>query len=285
VSLRVVATGALAAAPIALAGCGGGGPSSKTLVGAADKTLSSSTFAANYDGSLRITGQQRAVSFEGSGIVDTRTHRTRVSVDLSSLAHESGATGDLSAFRGEEVVDSTADIVLYVRIPFYSRHLPASKPWLRIDYGKTVRQQGIAVNSLTLDQDPGQYLEYLRGATGKVEKVGEQAVQGVQTTHYRGSLYILDFPRVLTGARRTSAEHVADRIVQLTKESTFPTDVWIDGDDHVRRMTFDYAIPENGSTPAVDYRLTLEYSQFGQGVSVGLPPADEISRPTQLKTS
>src|ERR1051326_5082520 len=113
VSLRVVATGALAAAPIALAGCGGGGPSSKTLVGAADKTLSSSTFSANYDGSLRITGQQRAVSFQGSGVVDTRTHRTRVSVDLSSLAHESGATGDLSVFRGEEVVDSTTDIVLY----------------------------------------------------------------------------------------------------------------------------------------------------------------------------
>jgi hypothetical protein len=285
VTLRFVATGALAAAPIALAGCGGGGPSSKTLVDAADKTISSSTFAANYDGSLKIIGQKGAVSFRGSGIVDTRSHRSRVSVDLSSLAHESGAAGELGAFRGEEVVDSAADIVLYLRIPFYSQHLPASRPWLRIDYGKTLRQQGIAVNSLTLDQDPGQYLEFLRGASGKVEKVGKQAVRGVQTTHYHGSLYILDFPRALTGARRTAAEHVADRIVQLTKESTFPTDVWIDEDDRVRRMTFDYAIPENGSTPAVDYRLTLEYSQFGQGISVGLPPADEISRPTQLKTS
>jgi hypothetical protein len=284
-TLRVIASGALAAAPFAITACGGGGPSSKTLVEAADRTLSSSTFSAHYDGSLKISGQKGAISFRGSGVVDTRTHRARVSVDLSSLAAESGATGDLSAFRGEEFVDSTADVVLYLRIPFYSRHLPASKPWLRIDYGKTLKEQGIAVNSLTLDQDPGQYLEYLRAASGKVEKIGKQAVGGVQTTRYRGSLYILDFPMALTGARKTAAEHVADRIVQLTKRSTFPTDVWVDADGHVRRMTFDYTIPANASTPSVDYKLTLDYSQFGQDVSVGLPPADEVSQPSQLKTS
>ena len=283
-TLRVIAGGALAATPFALAACGGGGPSSKTLADAADKTIASSTFSANYDGSLKVTGQKAAISFKGSGVVDTRTHRARVSVDLSSLATESGATGDLGTFRGEEVVDSTGDIVLYLRIPFYSRHLPASKPWLRIDYGKTLKEQGIAVNSLTLDQDPGQYLEFLRAATGKVEKIGKQTVGGVQTTHYRGSLYILDFPAVLGGARKTAAEHVADRIVQLTKRSTFPTEVWIDGDDRVRRMTFDYTIPANGSTPSVDYKLMLDYSQFGQDVSVGLPPTDEVSRPNQLKT-
>jgi hypothetical protein len=285
VALRVVATGALAAAPLALTACGGGGPSSKTLVDAADRTLSSSTFTATYESSLQVTGQKGAISFQGSGVVDTHTHRSRVGVDLSSLASESGAKGDLSAFRGEEVVDSNGDLVLYLRIPFYSDHLPASKPWLRIDYGRTLRQRGIAVNSLTLDQDPGQYLEFLRGATGKVQKLGEQTVGSVQTTHYRGALYILGFPQALSGARRTAAEHLADRIVQLTKTSTFPTDLWIDKDGRVRRMTFDYVVAQSDTNPAVDYKLTLEYSEFGQDKPVELPPADEISLPSQLKTS
>jgi hypothetical protein len=280
-----MAGGVLAAAPVALAGCGGGGPSSKTLVDAADRTLASSTFAAAYRATLAVKAQKGAVEFKGSGVVDTATHRSRLSVDLSSLAAESGAKGDLSAFQGEEVVDTTGDAVIYLRIPFYSRHLPPAKPWLRLDYGKTVKEHGIAVNSLTLDQDPGQYLEFLRGASGKVRKLGEQPVGGVQTTHYRGSLFILGYPSALSGARKTAAEHVADRIVQLTKTSTFPTDVWVDGDGRVRRMTFDYAIPESDSNPAVDYRLTLQYSQFGGHPPVGLPPADEVARASQLKAS
>jgi hypothetical protein len=283
-SLRFIAGGALAAAPLALAGCGGG-PSSKTLVKAADKTLSSSTFSAKYEASLAVTSQKGAIAFKGSGVVDTRSHRSRLTVDLSSLASESGATGDLSEFRGEEVVDKTGDAVIYLRIPFYSQHLPAAKPWLRIDYGKALNEQGIAINALTLDQDPAQYLEFLHGATGKVTKVGKQVVGSVQTTHYRGELFLLGYPNALTGARKTAAEHVADRIVALTKHSTFPTDVWIDGDGRVRRMTFDYAIPAGDANPAVDYKLTLEYSGFGAQTPVALPPADEVSRQSQLKTS
>ena len=73
--------------------------------------------------------------------------------------------------------------------------------------------------------------------------------------------------------------------MQLTKRNTFPVDVWIDGDGRVRRMTFDYAIPQSDTSPAVDYALTLEYADFGEQASVGLPPADEISRPSQLKAS
>src|SRR5205085_5724798 len=122
-------------------------------------------------------------------------------------------------------------------------------------------------------------------ATGKVVKVGTQAVGGVKTTHYRGSLYIFGFAASLSGARKTAAERVADRIAQLTKRSTFPTDVWIDRDGRVRRMTFDYPIPQSAANPAVDYTLTLEYSHFGQRTSIGLPRADEVSRPSQLKTS
>jgi hypothetical protein len=275
--LRCMAGGALAAC--------GGGASSKTIAGAAGKTLAASTVSASYDASLNVSTFKGKISFKGSGVVDNESHHSRLTVDLSSLAQESGAKSDLSAFRGEEVVDSSGDLVLYLRIPFYTQHLPASKPWLRIDYGKTLKEKGIAINSLTLDQDPGQCLEFLRGVTGKVEKVGETAVAGVQTTHYRASIFLLDYPKALTGARKTAAQHVAGRIVQLTKQSTFPTEVWIDGEGYVRRMTFTYAIPASDTSSAINYTLTLDYSRFGSEASIGLPPADEVSTPSQLKTS
>jgi hypothetical protein len=283
-TLRVIASGALAATPFALSACGGGGTSSKDVAKAAAKTLDSGRFSASYDASLAVATQKGTIDFKGAGSVDAKSHRSRLSVDLSSLAKESGATGDLSSFRGEEVVDSSREIVIYLRIPFYSEHLPPSKPWLRIDFGKTTREEGLAINSLTLEQDPAQYLEFLRAASGKVTKVGKEVAGGAETTRYRTSIFILQYPNTLTEARKTAAVRYAHRIVQLTGRSSFPTDVWLDGDGYVRRMTFTYAVPESSSTRAITYRVTLSYSRFGEGAAISLPPADEIARSNELQT-
>jgi hypothetical protein len=274
----------MAASPLVAAGCGGGA-SSKTLTDAADKTVHSSTLEASYDATLALASVKGTISFKGSGVVDNARHRSRLSIDLANLASAAGGTGDLRVFRGVEVVDSSGDVVIYLRIPFYSQRLPRPKTWLKIDYGRTLRERGIAINSLTLNQDPGQYLEFLRAASGKVEKIGEEQIGGVSTKHYHGSIALLEYPQALAGPRRNVAEHVADRIVQLTKKSTFPTDVWVDEEGYVRQMTFDYGIPASDSTPQIDYKLTLRYSGFGAQPSVGLPPPREVASSSALRKS
>jgi hypothetical protein len=269
---------------VVLAACGGGGTSAKTLVKATDTTLSSGTLDASYDAKLVQDGG-RSVTFLGSGVVDSTQHRSAVTVDLASLAAQAGASGSAALFRGHEVVDSSGQVVIYVRVPFYSRRLPAGKPWVRIDYGKTIHEQGISVGLLTLNQDPGQYLEFLRGASGKVKKVGEETVRGVPTTHYSGTIALFDYPQTLTGERKTAAEQQADRIVQLTQTSSFPTDVWVDSDDRVRQMTFEYTIPASATNTAADYTVRLRYSGFGRPPHVALPPPSRVATLSQLKTS
>jgi hypothetical protein len=283
-TLRVIAGGTLAATPFALTACGGGGPSAKTITSAVEKTFASGRFSASYDGSLALESGH-AISFTGSGAVDAKSHRSRVSVDFSSLATEAGRKGDRSAFRGEEIVDSTGDVVVFLRIPYYGPRLPRGKPWLRIDFGKTIREHGLSVNELTLNQDPSLYLDYLGGVSGKVTKVGKESVGGVRTTRYHASIFMLDYPQALTGARQTAAEHLASRIAQLTGAGTFPTDVWIDQDGRVRQVIFTYTIPSPTSSRPISYRLKLSYSRFGAGPAVSSPPAGETARTSELKSS
>jgi hypothetical protein len=255
-----------------------------TIVMAADATVRTGTFKASYDARL-VRGSGAPITFQGSGVVDGPGHRSRVSVDLASLAVEAGARGSRDAFRGVEVVDSNGQVVVYVRVPFYARRLPATRPWLRVDYGQTVHRQGIAVGTLTLDQDPGQYLEFLRGAAGKTTKVGKETVGGVATTHYSTTIELFDFPKSYTGDRKFAAEQLADRIVQLTQRSSFPTDVWVDDQGRVRQLTFDYAIPGSATGTPIDYRVRLRYSGFGSQARVLLPPANQVATISQLKTS
>lgn len=283
VRLRLVAIGGLATLAPALAGCGGGGPSAKTLTKAATKTSQTANYAASYAATLAISSLKGTIAFKGKGVVDNSSHHSRVSLDLASLAAEAGSKGDPGAFRGVEVVDSTADIVVYLQVPFYTRQLPPKKSWLQIDYGKRLLDRGIAITTLTLNQDPAQYLEFLQGVSGKVKKLGEEEVGGVKTSHFAGTIDIFSYPKAVTGARHNVAQHIADRLVQLTKDSAFPTEVWVDKDGYVRRLIFVYAIPASDTAPKIDYKLTLGYSGFGGQASVGLPPFQLVAPTSALK--
>src|SRR5438093_638807 len=79
-----------------------------------------------------------------------------------------------SAVGGEEVVHESGPAGVYLRVPVVTRQLKAPERWLRIDYGLNLQRQGASATTLTVNQDPGQYLEFLRGASGKVEKLGKE---------------------------------------------------------------------------------------------------------------
>jgi hypothetical protein len=276
VPLRGMAIGLLAASPLAAAGCGGSGSNSQQKAG--EKTASAPNFATSYVSTLDLG---KKIQFHGSGVVDNAGRHTRVTVDLSKLAAFAGGRGNPNVFRGDEIVDTSGPAVVYLRIPFYTRRLAAGKTWLRIDYGKLVQQHGLLVNLLTLNQDPRQYLDFLLGAFGKVQKLGDEQVGGVATRRYSGKIDLLDYPMGLHGAEQTAAEHLADRVVQLTQTRFFPTEVWIDAKGYVRRMTFAYVIPPSANSRRIEYALTLEYSGFGAEAPVALPPARDVGTSPQ----
>ena len=64
---------------------------------------------------------------------------------------------------------------------------------------------------------------------------------------------------------------------QLEKLSGFkelPTDIWIDGDQRVRRQTVAMSVQQPVATK---FDLTIDYKRFGVPVDTTAPPADETA--------
>jgi len=92
-----------------------------------------------------------------------------------------------------------------------------------------------------------------------VTKVGTETLGGVETTHYTATL---DPAKIPNGAR----------LQKLTGASYQPVDVWIDSDDHVRRLHMAYSM--SGSAAAgvgMSNEMTMTFSDYGKNVDVSVP--------------
>ena len=82
-------------------------------------------------------------------------------------------------------------------------------------------------------------------------KVGDETIDGVDTTHYRGRLDL-------------------SKLKQLPGAGTQPYDVWIGKDDgYVHRMRTGYGVGKQSVS------MTMTFSDFGKDVSVTVPPQSQ----------
>lgn len=130
------------------------------------------------------------------------------------------------------------------------------------------------VDATTLAKTSG--LSGLSGATGMgdqfkqlqslldVTKVGTETVNGVQTTHYSGSVDATKLSSLLAG---TGA---ASELQSAAATASIPVDVWVDSSGHVVRIRERASMTVKGQSVAVSVQLDL--SDFGVAVNV-TPPA------------
>ena len=100
-----------------------------------------------------------------------------------------------------------------------------------------------------------------------MKKVGSEDINGTPTTHYHATI---DLDK-LAG----SAGGAAASVRQLEKLGGFkelPTDIWIDGDQRVRRQS----LPLQQPVPT-KFDLTVDYKRFGVPVDTTAPLADETA--------
>ncbi len=254
-----------------LAGCGGGGPSGETLLKASQKTLGANTVSVDYTAVATVPGAKRAIRFAGTGTLDNAQARTRVTDDLSTLFTAAGIKASKTQFRGEELIDNSAGLIVYFRFPYFSARAKPMRPWVRVDLGGTIRVQGASLALLAFDQNPWQYLYFLQSPNGKVTKVGTDAAG---TTHYKASLDLLNYPKNLPAASRNVAEFFASQFTKLLTQRYLPSEVWIDKAGYVRELTITYPIPIG--IKVLNYTLTIHYSGFGKPASVSLPPDSQV---------
>jgi hypothetical protein len=142
----------------------------------------------------------------------------------------------------DEVLDGTS---IYLRSPLLAAAIPSGKTWMKLDLEKLGRSQGVDFSAL-LSQNPTQTFTQLQ-ASRNVTKVGEETIDGVDTTHYRGRLDLT-------------------KLKQLQGATAQPYDVWIGNDDgYVHRMKLGYSV--NGQSMS----MTMDFSDFGKGVIVAVP--------------
>ena len=131
------------------------------------------------------------------------------------------------------------------------------KDWVSVD----LSQMGAAGGT----QNPADMLQSLRGA-GDVREVGHATIDGTETTQYHADIDVAKAMEKVPEKYRASS--AAGMKVLGT---TFPIDVWIDGDGLPRRFEIDIEIPGKGSV-----KESIDYTDFGADVSIDAPPADQV---------
>jgi hypothetical protein len=239
----------LAAAPLLLAACGGGSSSSGQVqlapVAYVKQAAKKSAQAPSEHVELKATAtvQGNPLALSGAGDFDNANKSGSMTVH----ANVQGLDVQI-----DEVMDGTT---IYMKSPLFAAALPAGKTWMKLDLEKVGKSQGVDLSQL-MGQDPAQSFAQLQ-ASGTVTEVGEETIDGTDTTHYRGKIDLTKLPQ---GAK----------IAALARAKYGPYDVWIGKDDgYVRRVRSSYTLQNQ------HIETTLNFSDFGKDVSIETPAASE----------
>jgi hypothetical protein len=240
-----------------LAACGGGGSDDGNL-------LETFAAAAETTGSASSMHMDMTVTFEDVPGVPDDGMVTSSDVSMDGLT----GRGVTTTF-DQEIEFLMVDDHIYYAIP----GLPDGATWLRLTYDDLAEFSGVDVSAAS-EQSPTEVLARLQ-ASGDIERVGEEDLDGVATTRYRA---VIDVDRL--GDDGVVSEAAIEQLRGLTGD-TYEMDVWIDGDGYLRRMSYAIDLANAPEPPAgmpsegsIQYDITM--SDFGAPLDVTAPPEDEV---------
>ncbi len=244
--------------------CGGEDKQAASRAGMATLELASAKTAdagtARMFMSIGVDTGTTPINFSGTGLTDLKS-------GASSLTMQLGQSGQA------ELV--FIDQAFYIKLP--TLQLPPGKSWVQLDLADIGKQRGVTANTLeTLaNQDPTKALDYLRGVSGEVTKVGREDVRGEPTTHYSTKI---DVARAAAAAGTNNAAMQA--ALKDYKGTPFPVEIWVDDAGRMRKMT--QAIPLGDKPEAGNLELVIEMFDFGTPVDIKAPPAAQVADSSAL---
>jgi predicted small lipoprotein YifL len=254
----------LLVAAVGVAGCGGGGTLSFDPAASAATTAKEKSAKVAFD--TKVAGGGQTLRMTGDGSVDFQNQGARMTFDVGDLLRGSG----LPASANERWTILTQGPVLYMHAPTLAQQLPGGQEWLKVNVEALAKSRRIDLGQFRqlTQSDPAQMLAYLRAAGGKIEKVGEEKVRGVDTTHYKAEV---DLDKVAGQAPPSLRQAFRTSIQSLERglgTHTIPVDVWVDENDLVRRLEEHLPVAGGGK---IDF--AVDFFDFGTPVSVTPPPA------------
>jgi hypothetical protein len=247
-----------------LGGCGGAGDSS-LFATAVRNTEAAGGAEVVFSMRMESPALPEPLVMNGSGVEDASNRRARLTFD-------SAAMGNM------EVVSD--DLTMYVRSDLLGAAL-GGKEWMKIDMKRAMSSMGLDLGgSGQFGQSASEQLRMLRTVSGDVSEKGHEQVAGTETTHYSATVDLRRYPDVMPEDQRDAARQGVERLIELTGQSEFPMDVWIDGDERVRRMTWKQSIRQGPVDMKMD--VTAEYVRFGVPVDIDPPDDGDVFDATDL---
>ncbi len=222
-----------------------------------DRSASRAAGVETFTADLTVEGSG---SVKGSGQFRLKPSPA-FSVTLDQLSFGGVAVGT----GGTRVV--LLDQTVYVQNAQLSQFLGTGKPWMKITLGQAANAAGFNADDLLKQfqqADPGALTKIVSGSTD-VKKVGTEKIDGVETTHYQGTVDVKKAMTEYDPELRKTAEQLSNGSENLG------FDVWVDGQDLPRKV-----VTKVTTSEAKQFNVTVVFRDYGKPVTVAAPPADQV---------
>ena len=202
---------------------------------------------------------------------DPASLRERVLLDIPSMGMMPG--GEI------EMIVVGESSVIYVQAPMLASAIPATTRWIKLDPSKLPGSEG-GFGAATAAADPAAILAAIKDAL-TVQEVGADSVDGAETTHYRATVDIVKLLPLLaemSNDKPTDADmrETRDQLEKLGLE-TLPIDLWVDEAGFVKQMRLSVDMTDVEPNRHISFGLTLTFSDFGEPISIDIPPASQVT--------
>lgn len=148
------------------------------------------------------------------------------------------------------------------------------KRWLKFDLSgsdaaKDLDQMG---STSQAEQNPAAESTFLTGAKD-VKEVGSEKVEGVETTHYKGTVTLADLRASLKDEKAQTRKQREKSIKQYEKLGIdkFTMDMWVDGEDRTKQFRM------KGQADKGPMDMTITFLDYNEPVTVTAPPAKDVA--------
>jgi hypothetical protein len=265
----------IAAVALLAASCGTGAAPGEPLARAAENVRAAETASISFSSTMALPQEAGGgeLTASGEGAIDYGENRGRLTMSFEGT----GPASEMAEMMGE--IESLYDgTVVYMRWPMMAQMLPEQTEWLKMDLAEIGEEMGIDFGQLMQmgQNDPFQGVEFLRGAED-VEEVGTEDIDGVQTTHYTATI---DFERLAEELEGDQGEIVRNMIAE-TDIDDISADVWIDGDELIRRVRYEFDAPpvpaETETTEDGGFSMQMDFFDYGTAVDIELPADEDVT--------
>lgn len=195
---------------------------------------------------------EATVAMEGAGLPEGGIRLTGT-VDIES--GRLGGTMRVGLATVELLQDGTTQ---YYRVS--GAAAAGRKPWQRLDLSRL----GVTANTSTGAGNPLDSFRQLGAIVGEVEELGHEDVRGVDTVHFHATI----------DATKVQAPKTSVPAATMDALRRMPVDVWLDGQDRVRRFRQSLDLRSAGAPGVIT--TTTEAFDFGKDVTIELPPDADV---------